>query len=176
MLDELRRYPGMAARLRHARLVSAPTPIRGLRNMLRRPSRPGFVAVGDAAVQTDPAFGQGISWALRSGSRLAAAADAALARDQGPVLVPAGTVWEPVFLPLFFGISALSAVAPGSLLERLIVASAAGAPITTAATLRLILGLAATPAPPGYSLRTAAAWTRDVLVRGGPPGAEQRSA
>lgn len=176
MLAELRRYPGMAERLRHARLVTAPTPASGLRNTLRRPARPGFVAVGDAAVQTDPAFGQGISWALRSGSRLAAAADTALARTEGPVLASAGTVWEPVFFPLFFGISALSAVPPGSMIERVIVATAAGAPITTAATLRLILGLAAMPAPPGYSVRTAAAWTRDVLANARYPHAEQRSA
>jgi flavin-dependent dehydrogenase len=170
MLDELRRYPGMARRLRDARVVTEPAPVRGLRNILRCPVRPGFVAVGDAAAQTDPAFGQGISWALRSGSRLARAAHAALAVGQGPVRVPvpAGQVWEPVFLPLFYGISLFSAVPPGSLLERLIVASAAGAPITTTVALRTVLGFAATPAPPGYAPRTLAAWTRGALVSGLP--------
>lgn len=166
MLAELRRYPGMAERLRNARLVTPPTPVRGLRNVLRRPARPGFVAVGDAAMQTDPAFGQGISWALRAGSRLAQAADTALASGEGPVFVPvpAGLTWEPVFLPLFLGISLFSAVPPGSRLERLLMASAAGAPITTEAALRLVLGLAVTPATPSLSVRAAAAWTRAALA------------
>jgi 2-polyprenyl-6-methoxyphenol hydroxylase-like FAD-dependent oxidoreductase len=163
MLAELRRYPGMAERLRDARLVTAPTPARGLRNLLRRPSRPGFVAVGDAAAQTDPAFGQGISWALRSGGRLAEAADTVLAHGAGPAIVRTGEVWEPVFLPLFYGISVFSSVPPGSMWERLIVAAAAGSPITTAAALRLVLGFAVSPAPHGSSRRTAAAWTRHAL-------------
>lgn len=163
MLAELRAYPGMAERLRGARLVGAPRPVRGLRNMLRRTSRPGFAVVGDAAAQTDPAFGQGISWALRSGSRLARAADALLDEGDGPLNLPTRAVWEPVFLPLFFGTSLLSAVPPASLLERLIAASAAGAPLTTAAALRLLLGLAATPRP-GSPVRTAAAWVRGALL------------
>lgn len=165
MLSELRRFPRMAERLRHAHLVTAPVPVRGLRNTLRRPARPGFAVVGDAAVQTDPTFGQGISWALRAGSRLAQAADAALAHGQGPVLVPApaGGAWEPVFVPLFYGTSLLSAVPPASLLERLIVASAAGAPLTTTVTLRMLLGFTVTPRP-GPTLRTAAAWVRGALT------------
>ena len=162
MLAELRRYPGMAARLRQARLVSPPVPVRGLRNALRRVARPGFAAAGDAAAQTDPAFGQGISWALRAGSRLAQVADATLDGDR-PVTLPAGAAWEPVFVPLFFGLSLLSAVPPASLLERLIVASAAGSPLTTTAALRLALGLAVTPRP-APAVRTAAAWVRGALT------------
>lgn len=162
LLEELRRYPGMAERLRDARVVSAPTPVRGLRNALRRPTRPGFAVIGDAAAQTDPAFGQGISWALRAGARLAERAGVALPAGDGPVTLAASPGWEPVFLPLFFGTSALSAVPPGSLVERLIVASAAGAPITTAAALRLALGFVATPLP-NSPLRTATAWLRGGL-------------
>jgi menaquinone-9 beta-reductase len=161
LLQELRRYPGMTERLRNARVVSAPTPVRGLRNALRRPARPGFAAIGDAATQTDPTFGQGISWALRAGARLAERAGTALRTGHGPVALDA-TAWEPVFLPLFFGTSALSAVAPGSLVERLIVASAAGAPITTAAALRLALGFVVTPVPDS-KFRTATAWLRSGL-------------
>jgi flavin-dependent dehydrogenase len=163
LLAELRRYPGMAERLRAARVVGAPVAVRGLRNTLRRPVRPGFAAVGDAAAQTDPAFGQGIAWALRAGARLAAVADEALAAGTGPVTLPARAAWEPLFVPMFFGIGLLSLVPPGSRLERLIVASAAGAPITTAATLRLALGLAAAPRP-ASPMRTAAAWVRGALV------------
>src|SRR5262249_41765341 len=117
LLAELRGYPGMAERLRHARLVTSPTPIRGLRNALRRPAPRGVAAVGDAALQTDPAFGQGISWALRAGRRLAAAADQALDIEVGPLLLPATVAWEPVFVPLFFGISLCSAIPPASRLE-----------------------------------------------------------
>jgi flavin-dependent dehydrogenase len=163
LLAELRRYPGMAQRLYDARVVTAPTPVRGLRNALRFPVRPGFAAAGDAALQTDPAFGQGISWALRAGRRLAFDADAALRAAAGPVCLPARAVWEPVFLPLFAGISTLSAVPPGSMLERLIVASAASAPLTTTAALRLTLGFAAAPRPRPIA-RTAAAWVRGALA------------
>jgi 2-polyprenyl-6-methoxyphenol hydroxylase-like FAD-dependent oxidoreductase len=166
VLAELRAYPGMAERLRDARLVTPPVPVRGLRNVLRRPARPGLAVIGDAAAQTDPAFGQGISWALRSGRRLAREADAALNDGGGPLVLPARVTWEPVFAPLFFGTSALSAVPPASRLERLIVASAASAPLTTTATLRMLLGLAATPRP-GSPARVATAWMRDLLA---PPG------
>ena len=163
MLAELRRYPGLRERLRHARLATRPVPVRGLRNALRRTTRPGFAAIGDAATQTDPAFGQGISWALRAGNRLAEAAHAALAAGDGPVTLPPRVAWEPVFLPLFFGISLLSAVPPGSLLEQAIMASAAGSPLT-APTLRLALGFAVRPRP-APPLRTAAVWLRSALVR-----------
>lgn len=164
MMAELRRYPGMAERLRHARLVTAPTPVRGLRNALRRPARPGFAAVGDAAVQTDPAFGQGISWALRAGARLAALAAAALDTTTGPPLLRPGPAWEPVFLPLFYGTSLLSAVPPGSRLERLIMASAAAAPLTTSAALRLALGFTVVPAAGVSRPAAAGAWLRGALA------------
>lgn len=166
MMAELRGYPGMACRLRRARLVTPPTPVRGLRNLLRTPTRPGFAAIGDAAIQTDPAFGQGISWALRAGERLAQSAGAALRTGSGPVTMPRRFAWEPAFLPLFLGISALSALAPGSILERLVAASAAGSPITSAAALRLALGFATTPrhhAP----LRTATSWLRGAIKPAG---------
>ena len=139
MLAELRRYPGMAERLRDARLASAPVPVRGLRNLLRRTARPGVAAIGDAAAQTDPAFGQGIAWALRSGARLAAAADAALASGSEPISLPARQAWEQRALPLFLGISTLSAVPPGSRLEQLLGASGARAPWTTNLALALAL-------------------------------------
>ncbi len=170
MLDELGRYPGMAERLRDARFVSDPVAVRGLRNVVRRPARCGFVAVGDAALHSDPAFGQGISWALRSGSRLARAAATALARGEGPVLVPApaGIAWDPTLVPLFVGTSLLSAVPPASHLERLIMTAATASPPATTTALRLLLSLVATPrpAPPA---RIAAAWLRGALtpVRGG---------
>lgn len=163
ILAELRRYPGMADRLAHARVVSAPTPVRGLRNALRQPARPGFAAIGDAAAQTDPAFGQGIAWGLRAGRRLAQAADTALRAGDGPVLVHAGAVWEPVFLPLFAGISLFSAIPPGSTLERLVVASAAESPQTSALALRAILGLAATPAPGTGPALVASRWLGETL-------------
>lgn len=162
MLAELRRYPGMGERLQDARFVTPPTPIRGMRNVLRRPARPGFAVVGDAAAQTDPAFGQGISWALRAASRLAAAAATALTATDGPVTLAAGVAWEPMFVPLFYGISLFSAVPPGSRLERLIVASAAGAPLTTALALRLTMGLAV-DARPGPAPARAGAWLRGAL-------------
>ena len=95
--------------------------------------------------------------------KLAEEADAALATGGGPVRLSVRVTWERAFLPLFAGISLLSAVPPGSLLERLIVASAANGPITTAAMLRLLLGFAATPAAPGASVRAAAAWTRGIV-------------
>ncbi len=164
LLAALRAYPELAPRLRAARIVTAPVTVRGLRNVLRRPVRPGFAAIGDAAAQTDPAFGQGISWALRSGARLADAADAALRQGAGPVCLPARQVWEPVFAPLFAGISLLSLLSPGSTAERLVVASVAQSPRTSAAALRLLLGLGALPRP-APARQIAAAWAGGALAR-----------
>jgi hypothetical protein len=78
------------------------------------------------------------------------------------VTLPPRIAWEPVFLPLFFGISLLSAVPPGSLLEQAIMASAAGSPLTVP-MLRLALGLAVRPRP-APALSTAAAWLRGAFA------------
>ena len=158
MMAELRRFPALRDRLRHACLVSAPVPVRGLRNMLRPVTRPGLALVGDAAMQTDPAFGQGIAWALRSGARLAGEAAAALQVSTGPITLPPRWGWEPAMPPLALGISAFSAIPPGSRLEQWLVRSAAASPRTSAAVLRLISGFAARPAS-ASRLSVAASWT-----------------
>lgn len=139
LLAELRAYPGMRHRLRDARLVTDPVPVRGLRNLLRRTARPGFAVIGDAAAQTDPAFGQGIAQALRSGARLAEQADEALRRSDGPVTLSAHRAWELRTLALFPGISLLSAVPPGSMTEQIIGAAGASAPGVTGSALSLAL-------------------------------------
>jgi len=159
----MRAMPELCGRLAAARIVSEPVAVRGLRNAVRLRTVPGLAPAGDAALQSDPAFGQGIAWALRGARRLARAAGAALARPgEGPVTVPATAALEPLSLPLTLGMSAFSAIPPGSMLERLIVRSAARAPITSTLALRFAAGFASA-APDGVGRRPAAAFVRDIV-------------
>lgn len=143
LLDALRRFPPLRPRLQHARLVSRPVHVSGLRNLVRVPYRPGLALIGDAAVQTDPAFGQGISWALQSAAASVQVMDRYLRGDtralaRGALLA---ALRQPQFLGVFAGTGLLSAIPPGSWLERLLAANAAARPWTTALALRLGLTL-----------------------------------
>jgi 2-polyprenyl-6-methoxyphenol hydroxylase-like FAD-dependent oxidoreductase len=162
MLGALRGFPELRARLADARVVSPPVAVRGLRNAVRLRTLPGLVPAGDAALQSDPAFGQGIAWALRGARRLAAAIDRALqGGGEGPLAVPATAALEPLWLPLTLGMSAFSAIPPGSLLERLLVRGAAQGPITSTLMLRLAVGFSS--AARDTCRRTPAAFVRDVI-------------
>jgi hypothetical protein len=162
MLSAMRAFPELRARLADARVVSAPVAVRGLRNAVRLRTLPGLVPAGDAALQSDPAFGQGIAWALRGARRLAGSIDRAL-HDGGnaPPTIPATEALEPLWLPLTLGMSAFSAIPPGSLLERLLVRGAAQGPITSTLALRLAVGFST--AARDRSNRTPAAFLRDVI-------------
>ncbi|HEY7294909.1 MAG TPA: hypothetical protein VH916_07690, partial [Dehalococcoidia bacterium] len=96
-----------------------------------------------AGLQTDPLFGQGIAWALRSGEW---AAEETLRRLHHVGAPPPGEPYRLLrartFAHRFLGMSAFSAVPPGSMLERLLIASAASSPRSTRLFLRLILGFA----------------------------------
>jgi 2-polyprenyl-6-methoxyphenol hydroxylase-like FAD-dependent oxidoreductase len=164
MLAALASMPELGERVRNATIVSPPVQVRGLRNTVRLRLPPGIVAAGDAALQSDPAFGQGISWALRGARRVARAADSALrAAPDGPVIVDPAAAREPWSLPLFLGMSAVSAIPPGSLLERLMVRSAARSPRTSTVVLRLATGFA-TAATDGGPRRSPGTFLGDVLA------------
>jgi menaquinone-9 beta-reductase len=164
MLAAMAAMPGLSRRVRDASIVSEPVQVRGLRNMVRLMTPPGIVAAGDAALQSDPAFGQGISWALRGARQVALAADRALqSAAEGPVFVDSAAPREPWSLPLFLGMSAVSAIPPGSLLEQLLIKSAARAPITSTLVLRLATGFAAA-APDEGPGRSPTTFLRDVLA------------
>jgi 2-polyprenyl-6-methoxyphenol hydroxylase-like FAD-dependent oxidoreductase len=164
MMASMRAFPELRERLADARIVSPPVDVRGLRNAARLTTVPGIVPAGDAALQSDPAFGQGIAWALRGARRLAHAIDAALtAPGDEPVVVAASAAREPLTLPLTLGMSAFSAIPPGSLLERIIVRSAARSPRTSALALRLATGFA-TAAPDNGPRRGPGAFLREVLA------------
>jgi 2-polyprenyl-6-methoxyphenol hydroxylase-like FAD-dependent oxidoreductase len=162
MIDVMRTFPELRGRMAEARVVSPPVAVRGLRNTLRPRTLPGLVPAGDAALQSDPAFGQGIAWALRGARRTADAIDAALrAHPDGPLAIPATAALEPLSPALTLGMSAFSAIPPGSLIERLLVRGAARAPITSTLALRLAVGFST--AAPDHARRTPAAFLRDVL-------------
>lgn len=163
LLAELRRFPPLRERLRDARVVTRPVPVRGLRNVWRAPRMPGLLLAGDAAMQTDPLFGQGIAFALRSGAWAAEAIDAGLeAGDLDAALAGYARRRARVLGPRFAGMSAFSLIPPGSLVERLLVESARAAPLSTRLALRVALGFA-TVTRDERPRRTLATWAREAL-------------
>jgi flavin-dependent dehydrogenase len=163
LLQELRRFPALRERLRDASVVSRPVSVSGLRNVWRSAPEPGLLLIGDAAVQTDPLFGQGISWALRSGDWAAAAIADAL--DQGDVAsirrryeVRCARTLGPRFLAM----STLSRLVPGSMSERLLIANATVNPAGTSLFLRAILGFA-TVSRDRLPRRSIATWVREAI-------------
>jgi 2-polyprenyl-6-methoxyphenol hydroxylase-like FAD-dependent oxidoreductase len=162
LLRELGRFAPLRPRLANARVVSPPVAVRGLRNVWRESSTPGLLLVGDAAVQTDPLFGQGISWALRDGEWAARDTLEQLGRCGGQT-ERLSRVRVRTFAHRFLGMSAFSAVPPGSMLERLLIASAAASPQSTRLFLRLILGFATVSRerPPRRGL---SAWVHEALT------------
>lgn len=164
MLATMRRFPDLRGRLAAARIVTRPVSVRGLRNAVRSAAVPGLVAAGDASVQSDPAFGQGITWALRGARRLAAVVDRELqASSGGPLSIAPSAAREPLSLPLLLGMSAFSAIPPGSIVERLLIRSAARAPYSSTVALRLAVGFSTAAADAGPS-RTPAAFLRELLA------------
>lgn len=164
LLAELRRFTPLRPRLAHARVVSPPVAVRGLRNVWRESVTPGLLLLGDAGLQTDPLFGQGISWALRSGEWAAADVLAQLGRAAEAQQVESlRRVRTRTFAHRFLGMSAFSAVPPGSMLERLLIASAAASPASTRLFLRLILGFA-TVSREAAPRRGIATWLHEALT------------
>lgn len=142
LLCELNRFAPLRRRLASARVVSPPVAVRGLRNVWRESATPGLMLLGDAGLQTDPLFGQGISWALRGGEWAADDALARLGRCDGASPEPLQRLRARTFAHRFLGMSAFSAMPPGSMPERLLIASAAASPKSTRLFLRVILGFA----------------------------------
>jgi len=164
MLAAMREFPELRTKVANAEVVSRPMAARGLRNSVTLAAMPGIAAAGDAAIQSDPAFGQGISWALRGARRLALSADAALqGTTRGPIRLPSTASREPLALPLTLGMSVFSAIAPGSTIERLLVRSAAQAPKTSALALRVAVGFATVRDVHGRG-RSVSAFLRDVVA------------
>lgn len=164
MLRAMARFPELRDRTAIASIVGRPIAVRGLRIGLRAAPPQGIVPLGDAGLNTDPAFGQGIAWALRGARSLAAEVDRRLRLPgDGPLTVPASAAREPLHLPLALGMSLFSQIPPASTLERLIVRSAAQSPRTAALALRLALGLA-TAAPDG-SRRGPGRWLGEALSK-----------
>lgn len=164
MLATMRTFPELDQRIDNARIVTQPISVRGLRNMVRSALVPGLVAAGDAAVQSDPSFGQGITWALRGARRLAVQVDRALQTTAGsPVTIAPAAAREPLSLPLLFGMSVFSAIPPGSMLERLLIRSVARSPYSSTVALRLAVGFATAAADAGPR-RTPTTFLREVLT------------
>jgi 2-polyprenyl-6-methoxyphenol hydroxylase-like FAD-dependent oxidoreductase len=166
MLSVMRSFPELRDRLDAAHMVSAPVFVRGLRNAVRLSLPPGLAVAGDASLQSDPAFGQGITWALRGARRLAWTLDRALRGGMpGPVRVSPYAGREPLGLPLTIGMSAFSAIPPGSMIERLLIRSVARSPRTSRLGLRLAAGFA-TAAPDRGPRRSPTTFLREVLAVG----------
>jgi 2-polyprenyl-6-methoxyphenol hydroxylase-like FAD-dependent oxidoreductase len=164
MLATMQAFPELRGRLEGARIVSRPVSVRGLRNVVRAAAVPGLVAAGDAAVQSDPSFGQGITWALRGARRLAAVVDDALRSEGGgPLAIAPSAAREPFSLPLLLGMSAFSAIPPGSVVERLLIRSVSQSPYTSTLALRLAVGFSTAAADSGPR-RSATTFLREVLT------------
>jgi flavin-dependent dehydrogenase len=163
LLSELRRFPPLASRLEDARVLTRPTPVRGLHIVWRRSHAPGLLLIGDAAMQTDPLFGQGIALALRSGAWAAEAIAAGFAHgDCDGAAARYALRRARVLGPRFAGMSLFSLLPPGSALERSLIENARDAPWSTRLGLRLMLGFATVSrgqAPArGYST-----WLREAI-------------
>jgi len=174
LLVELRRFGPLHERLRDARVVSRPVPVRGLVNSWRSPRLRGLLLLGDAGLQSDPLFGQGISWAVRSAAWAAEAVDEAIRHcyDSDPLRrYDQRRAWT--FGLRLAAMSTLSAVPPGSMLERLTVANAATNPASTGLCLRLALGLT-TVSRSGKPHRTAATLVREAMRGRGSPTRPKR--
>jgi 2-polyprenyl-6-methoxyphenol hydroxylase-like FAD-dependent oxidoreductase len=164
MLATMHSFPELRDRLEDVRIVTRPVSVRGLRNAVRAAAVPGLVAAGDAAVQSDPAFGQGITWAIRGARRLAGVVDRELrSSSRGPLSIAPSAAREPLSLPLLLGMSAFSAIAPGSMLERLLIRSVARSPYTSTVALRLAVGFSTAAADTGPP-RTPATFLREILA------------
>ncbi|HSD65922.1 MAG TPA: NAD(P)/FAD-dependent oxidoreductase [Vicinamibacteria bacterium] len=81
-----RRWPRLADRLDHARLLEPPRAIGPLALDCRTVAAPGVVLVGDAAGFYDPFTGEGVTLALRTAELAAEAVDAALDRPSSSPL------------------------------------------------------------------------------------------
>ncbi len=163
LLAELRRFPTLRPRLAHASVVTRPVAAFGLRNIWRGPSAPGVLLLGDAGIQTDPLFGQGISWALRGAAQ--AATDIAagfVRRDPDSAARAHGGRRLLVFGHRFLGMSLISMIEPASTLERLFIANAVANPASTSLLLRLMLGYT-TVSRGEQTPRTMATWIREVV-------------
>lgn len=164
LLPALRRFEPLRPRLADACVVSPPVAVRGLRNVWRESTLPGLLLLGDAGLQTDPLFGQGISWALRSGEWAANDALDQLGRGADRRRTERlRRLRARTFSHRFLGMSAFSAVPPGSMLERLLIAGAAASPKSTRLFLRLILGFA-TVSRDESPRRGLSTWLREALT------------
>jgi 2-polyprenyl-6-methoxyphenol hydroxylase-like FAD-dependent oxidoreductase len=163
LLDGLRRFPPLRNRLAHARVASPPVSVSGLVNVWRRPLSGNLLLVGDAGLQTDPLFGQGISWALREATWATAAIDRAQSAGRPSEAVRRyEAIRTRVFGPRYVAMAGLSAVPPASMLERLLIANAAFNPESTAFFLRLMLGFG-TVSRERAPRRSPATWLREAL-------------
>ena len=168
LLSELRDFPPLRERLRGARLVTAPISVGRLRNVWRGRGPLGLLLAGDVATQTDPLFGQGISWALRSARWAAEAISAGLATDNPRLAAERyDRRRQRTFGPRFLAMSAVSQLPPGSQLERLIIANATANPPSTRLFLRAILGFG-TVSRSRTPRRGLGTWLREA-VRPAPP-------
>ena len=163
LLSELRRFPPLRERLQHARVVTRPVPVRGLRNVWREPRAPGLLLAGDAGMQSDPLFGQGIALALRSGAWAAeAVADGLESGDIDGALSRYARLRARTLAPRFAGMSLFSLVPPGSALERTLIANASSSRWSTRLALRLMLGFA-TVSRETAPRRGLGTWLREAL-------------
>ncbi len=163
LLAELRRFPALRPRLEHAKVVTRPMAAFGLRNVWRGQPSPGVLLLGDARVQTDPLFGQGISWALRAAEDAAAFIAEGFARQDIDGAVKAHMRRQSlVYGHRFTGMSLISMIPPASMLERLFIGNATVNPASTALFLRLILGYA-TVSRRHATPRTVATWVREAM-------------
>ena len=123
----------------------------------------GLLLIGAAGMQTDPLFGQGISWALCSADWAAEAIDAGLrAQEPASALRAYSKRLAIVFGHRFAAMTAVSMIEPGSMLERLMIANATVNPASTALFLRLLLGFG-TVSRSSRPRRTLETWLREAI-------------